>query len=467
LLSSEIPKPDDPPVRVRLLGENLVAFRDTDGKVGLVAENCPHRGASVYFGRNEECGLRCVYHGWKFDVDGNCVDMPNEPAESNFKTKVKITAYPTHESGGIVWAYMGPRETMTPFRDFGTESLPAEHVFAGKLHSTCNWVQSMEGNIDPSHISWLHQFFAIDDIPDDGSDKPGYPANALSWKFWRHDRAPGVDLQLDWYGYRYASTRTTPNGHTHVRINAYALPYSTMVATVPFTTNQGMFVPIDDEHCWRYILITEPPSNPWGYGGSPLFAVKESPYRSMMRAANRPGANGQGGNGQSGNGQGGDGQNGNTQRRFNRPSGVTPREYTLENDYKIDRDTQRKLSFTGIEDFVSQDLMVTETMGPIYDRSQEHLGTADKAIITMRQLLLNAAKGLAEGKEPPALGADHDYMNIRGAEKILEPGEDWKRLGTVDDPLVQEVLAQRAKSAGGNGVAGNGAGEKAAAPARS
>ncbi|HEY1666228.1 MAG TPA: Rieske 2Fe-2S domain-containing protein, partial [Trebonia sp.] len=191
-LSAEIPAPGSPPVRVRLLGENLVAFRDTRGRAGLVQENCPHRGASLYFGRNEEASLRCVYHGWAFDVDGKCVDMPSEPAP--FCEKVRIRAYPVHESGGIAWAYLGPRESMTPFRDFGTDGRDAGEFIAAKQLTTCNWVQAMEGNLDTSHISHLHQFEGIDDIPDDGSDKPGYPSNAMSWKFWRHDRAPRLEV---------------------------------------------------------------------------------------------------------------------------------------------------------------------------------------------------------------------------------------------------------------------------------
>src|SRR4029453_2391546 len=177
LLCEEVPEPDAPPVRVRLLGENLVAFRDTTGRVGLIQENCPHRGASLYFGRNEECGLRCPYHGWKFDADGACVDMPSEPPSSTFKDRVRARAYPTHESGGIVWTYLGPADTMTPFRDFGTETLPPDRIVATKLRTTCNWIQTMEGNLDTAHISWLHQFAAAADIPDDGSDKPGYPSN--------------------------------------------------------------------------------------------------------------------------------------------------------------------------------------------------------------------------------------------------------------------------------------------------
>src|SRR5215213_10957150 len=128
MLSNEIPEPDCPPVRVRILGEDLVAFRDTKGDVGLFVTSCPHRGASIFFGRNEEEGLRCVYHGWKFDTTGACVDMPSEPAESNFKSKVHARAYRTHESGGIVWTYMGPQETVPAFRDLGTDVIPPEQA---------------------------------------------------------------------------------------------------------------------------------------------------------------------------------------------------------------------------------------------------------------------------------------------------------------------------------------------------
>ncbi len=404
-LTAEIPEPGSAPLRVRLLGENLVAFRDTRGRVGLVQENCPHRGASLYFGRNEDAAIRCVYHGWAFDVDGNCVDMPSEPAP--FCDKVRMRAYPVHESGGIVWAYLGPRETMTPFRDFGTDGADGCEFIAAKQHSTCNWVQAMEGNLDTSHISHLHQFDAIDDIPDDGSDKPGYPSNWMSWKFWRHDRAPRLEVEDAWYGYRYAGIRTTPNGNTHVRVTAYALPYSTMVASIPFSSGQGMFVPIDDENCWRYILMARTRRNPRDLGGPNLFAVPGAPFTVP------------------------------TQRGA---GGIVPREYTAENDYQISRDAQRHGIFSGVADFVSQDLMVTESMGPVYDRTQEQLGSTDRAISRMRHLLISAAKGLAEGKEPPAVTGD--FASIRGAEKILEPGEDWRVLGTDDDPVVQEAYGR-------------------------
>jgi phenylpropionate dioxygenase-like ring-hydroxylating dioxygenase large terminal subunit len=400
-LSAEIPLPGSPPARVRLLGENLVAFRDTRGRVGLVQENCPHRGASLYFGRNEDAAIRCVYHGWAFDADGRCVDMPSEPAP--FCDKVKMRAYPVHESGGIVWTYMGPREAMTPFRDFGTDGHDAAEFVAMKQLTTCNWAQAMEGNLDTAHISHLHQFDGVDDIPDDGSDKPGYPANAMSWKFWRHDRAPRLEVEDTWYGYRYAGIRTTPNGHTHVRITAYAIPYSTMVASIPFSSGQGLFVPADDNTCWRYFQAPKVRPNPRGLGGANLFAV--APFTTPMSAY---------------------------------ATGIVPRGYTADNDYLIDRGYQRHGIFSGISDFVSQDLMVTESMGPIYDRTQEHLGAGDKAISRMRHILISAAKSLAEGKEPPAVTGD--FRTIRGAEKILEPDEDWRILGTDADPVVQEAL---------------------------
>jgi phthalate 4,5-dioxygenase len=400
-LTAEIPAPGSPPARVRLLGENLVAFRDTRGRIGLLQENCPHRGASLYFGRNEDAALRCVYHGWAFDVDGKCTDMPSEPAP--FCDKVRMKAYPVHESGGIVWTYMGPPDTMTPFRDFGTDELDPADSIAQKQHSTCNWVQAMEGNIDTAHISHLHQWDGIDNIPDDGSDKPGYPSNAMSWKFWRHDRAPRLEVEDTWYGYKYAGIRTTPNGNTHVRVTAYALPYSTMVASIPFSTGHGMFVPIDDNNCWRYFSAPKAWRNPRNLGGTNLFAL--APYKTPIN---------------------------------NRSDGILARQYTMENDYQVNRDPGTGI-FSGVDDFVSQDLMVTESMGTIYDRSQEQLGSTDRAITRMRHILLSAAKGLAEGKEPPAL--DGDFAHIRGAEKILEAGEDWRVLGTGEDPVVKESIA--------------------------
>src|SRR5581483_3334931 len=166
LLSSELPEPDCPPVRTTLLGEKLVAFRDSSGQVGLLDEHCPHRGASLFFGRNEECGLRCVYHGWKFDLEGRCVDMPNEPPESNFKDKVRTTAYPCRERGGIVWAYLGPPEHVPALPEFEFLTVPDEQRYITKRIQECNWLQSLEGGLDSSHIGFLHRGNYSDDLGD-------------------------------------------------------------------------------------------------------------------------------------------------------------------------------------------------------------------------------------------------------------------------------------------------------------
>src|SRR6266542_439107 len=168
LIPREMPEPDCPPMRLRLLGENLIAFRTTSGSVGIIQNACPHRGASLFFGRNEEEGLRCVYHGWKFDVTGQCVDMPSEPAESNFRTKIRATSYPCIERNGMIWTYMGPREVPPPLPEFEFNTSPAEMCYhPGMVVYECNWMQSMEGDIDSSHIDYLHSRLTPDWQPND------------------------------------------------------------------------------------------------------------------------------------------------------------------------------------------------------------------------------------------------------------------------------------------------------------
>jgi phthalate 4,5-dioxygenase len=226
----------------------------------------------------------------------------------------------------------------------------------------------------------------------------------MSWKFWRHDRAPRLEVDDTWFGYRYAGIRTTPNGNTHVRITAYIVPFTTLVASVPWNRRQGLFVPMDDENTARYSIGVQVPPNVHGYGGENLFAV--APFTNAVQSGR---------------------------------TGIIRRDYRADNDYQIDREVQRTATFSGVADFVSQDFMVTESMGPIYDRTQEQLGSTDKAITRMRHILISAAKGLAEGKEPPAVG-EHDFRSILGAEKVLAPGEDWRTLATPADPALREAL---------------------------
>jgi nitrite reductase/ring-hydroxylating ferredoxin subunit len=397
LLSSEVPEPDSPPVRVRLLGEDLIAFRDSNGDVGLVANACPHRGASLFFGRNEEAGLRCVYHGWKFDVAGTCVDMPSEPAESNFKNKVRVGAYPTQEAGGIVWTYMGPAEKMTPFRPIVSESLPREQWKAMKVKGLCNWVQGLEGNVDAAHTSWLHRRLEFATYQPDETDRPGYPSLNMTFLIWAFDGAPVLETHDTWYGFRYAGLRNTPGGHTHARVTDFIMPSLTYIPVAPVGGNDCIvMVPIDDETHWRYHISTKP-------------AVRMTDGTLQVIPGNRPG-------------------------------GIMDRTWMPQNDYNIDRADQKVNNYTGISGgAIPQDQAVTESMGTIYDRTAEHLGTSDRAIIRMRRMLIDAARDLARGVEPPAVDASQDYNGFRSAEKILAPGEDWWKLGTAEDAVMTQL----------------------------
>ena len=215
LLAREIPEPDGPPVRVRLLGEDLVAFRDSEGKIGLLDEFCPHRRASLFFGRNEECGLRCVYHGWKFAVDGSCVDQMNEPEENQFKHKVRLTAYPTCELGGLVWAYMGPAEKIPPLPKFAWTQAPETHRHVSKVIQECNWLQGLEGGLDTSHAPILHRL--LKDDAGRGGIKPSNP--------YVRAGAPRLVVDITDYGYQYTGIRRLGDAEMHARTYHFILPF--------------------------------------------------------------------------------------------------------------------------------------------------------------------------------------------------------------------------------------------------
>ena len=389
-LTAEIPEPGGAPARVRLLGENLVAFRDTTGRIGLVQENCPHRGASLYYGRNEDAALRCVYHGWAYDTEGRCVDMPSEPAP--FCEKVRMRAYPTHESGGIVWAYLGPRETMTPFRDFGTDGLDGsrghgDQAALAPATGCRRWKATSTPRTSPTCTSGT----ASTTSPTTAPTSPATPPTPCPGNSGGTTAPPASNSTTPGTATATPASAPPPTATPTSASPPSSVPYHTMVASIPFSLGQGMFIPIDDDNCWRYFTAPRTWRNPRNLGGANLFSI--APFSTPVSTAT---------------------------------DGIVPRRYTAENDYLIDRDVQRNSTFSGVADFVSQDLMVTESMGPIYDRTQEQLGSTDKAISRMRHLLISAAKGLAEGKEPPAVGAGLDFASIRGAEKILEPGEDWR-----------------------------------------
>src|SRR5205807_5087862 len=246
MLSSEVPTPDSDPVRILLLGERLIGFRDSNGRVGLLQSNCPHRGASLFFGRNEEAGLRCVYHGWKFDVDGNCIDMPNEPAESDFKSKVKAISYPCTERGGIVWTYMGPRKDPPPMPDLEANSLESATATAFQLE--CNWLQILEGDIDTTHVGFLHYGGLSPDDQPKGSFSE-YQLRVKTAHFEVIDTEGGA---------AYGARRPAGADQVYWRIAQWCFPFYTFTPPGVLGTKLGgnARVPMDDYHTITYSMVS-------------------------------------------------------------------------------------------------------------------------------------------------------------------------------------------------------------------
>ena len=383
LLEREVAEPDGEPVRVQVLGERLVAFRDSEGRIGLLDEFCPHRRVSLWFGRNEECGLRCVYHGWKFDVTGRCVDQLNEPGEASFAEKVRTTSYPTLEVGGVVWTYMGPKEHTPPPPNFEWTQVPATHRHVSKVIEECNWLQALEGGIDTSHAPILHRTLST------STSRGGFDPNS---PFVRGG-APVLEVDFTDYGYRYAGVRKLPEGDSYVRTYHYIVPFTQLRPGQLGPGNSlrpygpGHFwVPIDDHSCmvWNFQYtygeegLTEKDQLEVGYGNGPD-AVDQKTFRSFRNAGN---------------------------------------------NYLIDRQVQKTETYTGIEGINAQDRAVQESMGPIVDRSREYLGPADKAIIATRRLLLDAVKTVQRGGSPPA--TDTSYYNLRAIDRIVPEGTPWR-----------------------------------------
>jgi len=376
-LSSELPEPDCPPVRVKLLGENLVAFRDTEGKIGLLEEFCAHRGASLFLGRNEECGLRCVYHGWKYDSDGRCVDMPNEPADSQFKDKIHLKAYPTLELGDVVWAYMGPKEKMPPPPAFEWTTVSQQHRCVSKTWQECNWLQALEGGIDTTHGAFLHRAISSE------TNRAGINPQDIRV---RH-LVPQQEIELTDYGFLYASIRSLGEKGTFFRTYHYALPIYQFWAIVNDSRSSAsnMWVPMDDENCMVYSLM-------YRHSGGP-FAAKEKVEFDRRNGRDRLDAD---------------------FRKIRNKDNV----------WMIDRAAQKRETFTGIEGINLQDHAVQESMGPIVDRTREHLVASDKAIVTARHLLLHAVKKLEQKEDPPNIWPSAG--RIRAIHRTIPAGIHWR-----------------------------------------
>ncbi len=393
LLAWELPGPDCPPVRVKLLGEDLVAFRDTQGRIGLLDEYCPHRRASLFLGRNEECGLRCVYHGWKYDVTGQCVDMMNEPEDLAFKTKIRTTSYPVVEHGGIVWTYMGPVASPPPLPLFAWTQMPESRRHVSKVIQDSSWLQGLEGGIDTSHAPILHRVLRAD------SKRPGFKPKD---PFVR-GKAPALVVDLTDYGYRYAGIRPLDEADVHVRAYHFILPFHQIR---PSRNDEGVpliaghiWVPMDDQITMVYNWVT---------------TARDEPLPEDERLERRLG-----------NGPGDVDQTTFRSRR------------NRQNSYLLDREVQRTETFTGIDGINLQDRAVQESMGPIVDRSKEHLGPADKAVIQARRLLLDAVRTVRDGGTPRGIAAS--YYKLAAAEGVLPRTADWRTL-LAPDTSTTEIL---------------------------
>jgi phthalate 4,5-dioxygenase len=383
LLSTEVPVPDSPPVRLRVLGEDLIGFRMTSGKAGIIQNSCPHRGASLFFGRNEDEGLRCVYHGWKFDGTGACVDMPSEPAESNFKSKVKARAYPTEERNGVIWTYMGPREAPPSLPQYEFNQTGGGH--AVKFLRECSWLQSFEGDLDTTHIGFLHfGAYKAEDVE---------PGSMDYYALKRRDpRMMVVDTE---FGATYGSYRPAEEDTTYWRIAQYLFPFYAMPPTGVLGTRKGVIaiVPVDDTHSMRW-QISGPSEGPRAFGAiGPAY----TPHPDAGYLPDESGFLG----------------------RFRLKQNKS-------NDYWLDRDSQRSgKSYTGIMGIGNQDQAVVESMGPVVDRTQEHLATSDLMVIRLRRLLLKAARELrADGTVPIGVDNPEVYYGVRSGGIVLPNGID-------------------------------------------
>lgn len=353
-----------PPRRVRILGEDFIAFRDGAGKVGVVSPRCPHRGADLYFGRNEDCGLRCAYHGWQFDVQGECIDVPTAGEEQAelIKSRAKIASLTVREQGSVVWVFFGEADSDAPVFDYMT--LPEEHYFVSKKLQQCNWAQAVEGGIDTAHFSYLHANITDGErtglLPSKGINES--PENGR-YRWMIEDSAPKFTVLEHDAGMLLCAARKADNSELYWRLTQFMMPNHSMAPNSFLGDNHSgnSWVPIDDESCWIY-CYTYNPERPLttrerkqfasGFG---IFAEVDEDYVPIRRR---------------------------------------------ENEYLLDRDLQQRASFTGIVGISEQDAAIADSQGLIASRSQELLGQTDLGIVRFRQQMFRALDDMAANAAP-------------------------------------------------------------------
>jgi phthalate 4,5-dioxygenase len=391
-MAEEVAERDGAPVRARLLGEDLVVFRDSEGCLGVLDEHCPHRNASLVFGRNEERGLRCLYHGWKFDVEGNVVDMPSEPACHPMKTK----SYPARESGGFVWIWMGPKEEMRELEPPAWAPKPGIRYAIVKMHAACNWAQVLEGSIDSAHSSTLHST----NMP--AAEVYGSTATDSAWLRPSKDKAPRMQFQPTSYGFKYAAIRTPikdAETHDYVRTTLFIAPFTVLIPPNDQYNLAQMLVPLDDVNTMFYWIAWHP---------DPGKGISQQAWRRFCGA------------------EVGSDLDLNFRKLRN-----------LQNNYQQDRAAMKRGDFTGIHGIPTQDMAMWESMGPIVDRSRDRPGASDVAVVQFRRMMVAAAKKVQEGG--PAIGTAEPravHAELASFEGLVPKSTDWRTLGAPEPERV-------------------------------
>lgn len=380
LLSSELPEGRRDPVRVKLLGENFVAFRDAAGKVGFLDEYCPHRGASLALGRCEADGIRCIYHGWKFSVDGSLLETPNFRSNETFRKQVKAITFPCVEAVGILWVYLGPADRKPPFPTFPFTDESPDTFAVARIEIPANWVQIMEGHHDSSHASYLHQDFALF-----GADVPEEQLSVLRGNadFVSDDLTPKIEIEDTAFGFYEGSLRkAVVDGMdgSYARIHAFAMPFLSLVPP----KNYIWEVPMDDHNTSTFALSYDPDG------------LDKEAFDDLF--INEPG------------------------RYMDESRKFQP---TPENRWFQDR-TVMDRSFSGISSIFVEDVAVCASMGPIIDRTKEHLVSSDIAVGHMRRRLLEAASDLEKGIEPSS--AQADLSTVVPIDALITTDTPWQSL---------------------------------------
>ncbi|MGH8287340.1 MAG: Rieske 2Fe-2S domain-containing protein [Steroidobacteraceae bacterium] len=389
-MSEEVTDRDGAPVRARLLGENMVVFRDTQGRLGALEEQCPHRHASLAFGRNEECGLRCLYHGWKFDVEGNVLEMPSEPADARMRRNLKHKSYLVREGGGFIWVWMGDARAPRDLESPAWAPAPTTKISIVKIHVACNWAQVLEGSIDSAHSSTLH----ATNMPP-AETVAGSTATESAWLRPSVDKAPRLQAEITSWGFRYAALRTPirdPDTHQYVRTTLFIAPFTVLIPPNDQYNLAQMLVPTDDVNCMFYWIAwhrTKGIAQPaWRrFCNAEVGIDLDANYRKLRNASN---------------------------------------------DYLQDREAMKRGDFTGIKGVPAQDMAMWESMGPITDRTHDHLGSSDLAVVEFRRQMVAAAKKVAAGG--PAIGTEPHvpHVHLASFEGVVPKTTDWKSLAPLD-----------------------------------